>query len=177
MAFTCTSMLSIAMELARKDAAYEDLASKFFEHFVAICDSINSLGGTGLWDEADGFYYDQLTLDGTRIPLRVRSWVGIIPLFAVSTLSEPIFRKLPGFAKRLRWFLENRQDLARYITFMASPKHPDDTMRLLAIPSRERLGRVLRSVLDQAGFLSPYGGAALSRARVPRHLAFALWRG
>ena len=132
-------MLSIAMELARKDPAYEDLASKFFEHFVAICDSINSLGGTGLWDEADGFYYYQLTLDGVRIPLRVRSLVGIIPLFAVSTLSETLFRRLPGFGKRLRWFLENRQDLARYISFVESPKHPDDTMRLLAIPSRERL--------------------------------------
>jgi hypothetical protein len=172
MAFTCASMLSIAMELARKDPAYEDMASKFFEHFVAICDAINSLGGTGLWDEEDGFYYDQLTLGGARIPLRVRSAVGIIPLFAVSTLSETLFGKLPGFAKRLRWFLENRQDLAQYVTFMASPKHPDDTMRLLAIPSRERLVRVLRYVLDEEEFLSPHGVRSLSRVHQRQPFVF-----
>jgi hypothetical protein len=164
MAFTCASLLSIAMELARKDAAYEDVASKFFEHFIAICDAINSLGGSGLWDETDGFYYDQLTLGGVRIPLRVRSMVGIIPLFAVSTLSEAVYRKLPGFSKRLRWFLDNRQDLAQYVTFMESPKHPNDTLRLLAIPSRDRLVRVLRYVLDEEEFLSPYGVRSLSRA-------------
>jgi hypothetical protein len=174
MAFTCASMLSIAMELARKDPAYEDMASKFFEHFVAICDAINSLGGTGLWDETDGFYYDQLTIGGVRIPLRVRSAVGIIPLFAVSTLSETLYRKLPGFSKRLRWFLENRQDLAQYVTFMESPKHPDDTMRLLAIPSRERLVRVLRYVLDEAEFLSPYGVRSLSRVHLGKPYVFSV---
>jgi hypothetical protein len=163
MAFFCTSMLSMALELARKDAVYEDLASKFFEHFIAITDAINSLGGTGLWDEVDGFYYDQLAIDGARVPLRVRSIVGIIPLFAVSTLKQPILRRLPGFTKRLKWFLDNRGDLARYITFYASPSHPDDTLRLLAIPSRERLVRVLRYVLDEAEFLSPYGVRSLSR--------------
>jgi len=172
MAFTCASLLSIAMELARKDAAYEDLASKFFEHFIAICDAINSLGGTGLWDENDGFYYDQLTLGGVRIPLRVRSMVGIIPLFAVSTLSETVYRKLPGFSKRLRWFLDNRRDLAQYVTFMESPKHPDDTLRLLAIPSRERLVRVLRYVLDEEEFLSPYGVRSLSRVHHGRPYVF-----
>ncbi len=172
MAFTCASMLSIAMELARKDPAYEDMASKFFEHFVAISDAINSLGGTGLWDEEDGFYYDQLTLGGTRIPLRVRSAVGIIPLFAVSTLSQTVYNRLPGFSKRLRWFLDNRQDLAKYVTFMESPQHPDDTMRLLAIPSRERLVRVLRYVLDEAEFLSPYGVRSLSRAHLDHPYRF-----
>ena len=165
-------MLSIAMELARKDPAYEDMASKFFEHFVAISDAINSLGGTGLWDEADGFYYDQLTLGGVRIPLRVRSAVGIIPLFAVSSLSQTVYRKLPGFSKRLRWFLENRQDLAKYVSFMESPRHPDDTMRLLAIPSRERLVRVLRYVLDEAEFLSPYGVRSLSRVHLGQPYRF-----
>jgi hypothetical protein len=172
MAFTCASMLSIAMELARKDPAYEDMASKFFEHFVAICDAINSLGGSGLWDEADGFYYDQLTIGGTRIPLRVRSAVGIIPLFAVSTLSQAVYSKLPGFSKRLRWFLENRQDLAHYVTFMESPKHPDQTVRLLAIPSRDRLVRVLRYVLDEEEFLSPYGVRSLSRVHLGRPYQF-----
>ncbi len=166
MAFTCASMLSIAMELARKDPAYEDLASKFFEHFVAICDAINSLGGTGLWDEQDGFYYDQLTVGGTRLPLRVRSAVGIIPLFAVTTLSETDYKRLPGFKKRLDWFLRNRQDLASYVAFMASPDHPDSAVRLLAIPSRERLVRVLRYVLDEAEFLSPHGIRSLSKVHL-----------
>jgi hypothetical protein len=163
MAFYCTSMLSMAIELARKDSAYEDLASKFFEHFVAIADAINNLGGSGLWDEADGFYYDQLTLGSQRIPLRVRSMVGIIPLFAVSTLTETVFRRMPGFTKRLKWFLENRPDLARLATFMVSPKHPDDTLRLLALPSRERLVRMLRYVLDENEFLSPHGVRSVSR--------------
>jgi hypothetical protein len=172
MAFTCTSMLSMAMELARRDPAYEDMASKFFEHFVAISDAMNTLGGSGLWDEGDGFYYDQLTMGGVRIPLRVRSAVGIIPLFAVSTLSETVYRKLPGFSKRLRWFLDNRQDLARHLTFMESPKHPDDTMRLLAIPSRERLVRVLGYVLDEKEFLSPHGVRSLSRVHLGRPYVF-----
>ncbi|HEY0781234.1 MAG TPA: glucosidase [Thermoanaerobaculia bacterium] len=164
MAFFCTTMLAMALDLARKDHAYEDVASKFFEHFVAINDAINNFGGTGLWDEADGFYYDQLTLDGHRYPLRIRSMVGIIPLFAVLTLSEElVFRRLPGFSKRMRWFLDNRKDLAQQISFMESPNGDADTIRLLAIPSRERLVRVLRYVLDENEFLSPHGIRSLSR--------------
>jgi hypothetical protein len=164
MAFFCTTMLAMALELARKDPAYEDVASKFFEHFVAISDAINSLGGTGLWNEEEGFYCDQMLLDGRRIPLRVRSMVGIIPLFAASSLDEEVvFRRLPSFAKRMRWFLRNRQDLARSISFMDSPRRPGDTIYLLAIPSRERLARVLRRVLDESEFLSPHGVRSLSR--------------
>ncbi len=164
MAFFCTTMLAMALELARKDPAYEDVASKFFEHFVAISDAINTLGGTGLWNEEDGFYCDQMLADGRRLPLRVRSMVGIVPLFAASALDEEVvFRRLPGFAKRMRWFLRNRQDLARNISFMESPQHPEDTIYLLAIPSRERLVRVLRHVLDESEFLSPYGVRSLSR--------------
>ena len=164
MAFFCTTMLAMALELARKDPAYEDVASKFFEHFVAISDAINSLGGTGLWNEEDGFYCDQMLVDGRRVPLRVRSMVGIIPLFAASSLDEDVvFRRLPGFAKRMRWFLRNRQDLARSISFMESPRRPGDTIYLLAIPSRERLERVLRHVLDESEFLSPHGVRSLSR--------------
>jgi hypothetical protein len=164
MAFFCTTMLAMALELARKDPAYEDVASKFFEHFVAISDAINGLGGTGLWNEEEGFYCDQMLVDGRRIPLRVRSMVGIIPLFAASSLDEDVvFRRLPGFAKRMRWFLRNRQDLARSISFMDSPRRPGDTIYLLAIPSRERLERVLRHVLDESEFLSPYGVRSLSR--------------
>jgi hypothetical protein len=131
---------------------------------VAISDAINSLGGTGLWNEEEGFYCDQMLLDGRRIPLRVRSMVGIIPLFAVSALDEDVvFQRLPGFAKRMRWFLRNRQDLARNISFMESPRRPGDTVFLLAIPSRERLVRVLRYVLDESEFLSPHGVRSLSR--------------
>jgi hypothetical protein len=164
MAFFCITMLSMALELARKDPAYEDVASKFFEHFVAISDAMNSLGGTGLWNEEDGFYCDQLRIDGRRLPVRLRSMVGVIPLFAVSALDEDvIFRRLPGFAKRMRWFLRNRQDLARNISFMESPRRPGDTVHLLAIPSRERLERVLRYVLDESELLSPYGVRSLSR--------------
>ncbi|HKV11524.1 MAG TPA: glucosidase [Thermoanaerobaculia bacterium] len=165
MAFFCTTMLEIALELARQDPAYEDVASKFFEHFVAISDAMNEFGGTGLWNEEDGFYQDQLLLDGHRVPLRIRSLVGVIPLFAVSPLSEEVvYRRLPGFAKRMRWFLENRQDLAKNISFLASTRRPGDTLRLLAIPSRERLVRVLRCVLSESELLSPYGVRSLSRS-------------
>ncbi|MFY9826143.1 MAG: glucosidase [Thermoanaerobaculia bacterium] len=174
MAFFCITMLAMALELARKDPAYEDVASKFFEHFVAISDAINTLGGTGLWDENDGYYYDQMLLNGQRLPLRIRSMVGVIPLFAVSALTEEVvFRRLPGFAKRMRWFLRNRQDLARNISLVESPQRPGDTIFLLAIPSRERLLRVLRFVLDENELLSRYGVRSLSK--VHRDHPYELW--
>ena len=163
MAFYCTTMLSMAIELARDNPACEDLASKFFEHFIAIVDAMNSLGGHGLWDEQDGFYYDQLHLDGSSIPLRIRSMVGIIPLFAAENLEADVLDRLPGFAKRMRWFVENRQDLARYISYFESPGDHGHGHRLLAIPSRDRLERVLKYVLDENEFLSPYGVRSLSR--------------
>jgi hypothetical protein len=163
MAFYCTTMLSMAIELARDNPACEDLASKFFEHFIAIVDAMNSLGGQGLWDEQDGFYYDQLHLEGATIPLRIRSMVGIIPLFAAENLEADVVDSLPGFSKRMRWFIENRQDLARYISYFESPGDHGHGHRLLAIPSRERLERVLRYVLDENEFLSPYGVRSLSR--------------
>ncbi len=168
MAFFCATMLDMALELAQEDPVYEDMASKFFEHFVAIVDAMNTLGGTGLWDEADGFYYDQLHVDGRTLPLKVRSLVGIIPLFAAEVLDEERIAQLPGFTKRMRWFLENRADLARHITYYAecpvsavrTGGHPP---RLLAIPSRERLTRVLGYLLDEEEFLSPYGIRSVSR--------------
>ncbi len=163
MAFYCTTMLSMAIELARDNPACEDLASKFFEHFIAIVDAMNSLGGTGLWDDQDGFYYDQLHMDGATIPLRIRSMVGIIPLFAAENLEADVLDNLPGFAKRMRWFIENRQDLARYISYFESPGDHGHGHRLLAIPSRDRLERVLKYVLDENEFLSPYGVRSLSR--------------
>ncbi len=163
MAFYCSTMLSIALELACEDPVYEDLASKFFEHFVAIADAMNTLGGTGLWDETDGFYYDQIRLDGHVIPLQLRSMVGIIPLFAVEILEEDRIDRLPGFSKRMRWFLEHRKDLAAQISYLTATSIAGHRHRLLAIPSRERLTRVLRYLLDENEFLSPYGIRSLSR--------------
>ncbi len=163
MAFFCATMLSMALELASEDPAYEGVASKFFEHFVAIVDAMNTLGGTGLWSEEDGFYYDQLHVGGEHIPLKVRSMVGLIPLFAVEILEEETLAKLPGFRKRMQWFLENRADLVRHISYMTCSTDAADAHRLLAIPSRERLEKVLRYLLDEREFLSPYGIRALSR--------------
>jgi hypothetical protein len=159
MAFYCATMLSIALELARDDPAYEDVASKFFEHFVAITDAMNALGGTGLWDETDGFYYDQLLTDGSMQPLRVRSMVGLIPLIAVEILEQEVLSGLPGFTKRMQWFLTNRADLGGHISYLES----DHGKRLLAIPSRDRLQRVLRYLLDENEFLGPYGIRSLSK--------------
>ncbi len=164
MAFYCLTLLSMALELASEDPAYEDVASKFFEHFVAITDAINRLGGRGLWDEEDGFYYDQLHVRGENIPLRVRSLVGLVPLFAVEVLEEEHIRKLEGFSRRMHWFLENRRDLASHIAYMETSTRRDHAIhRLLAIPSRDRLVRVLRYALDENEFLSPHGVRSLSR--------------
>ncbi len=168
MAFYCATMLSMALELARDRPAYEDIASKFFEHFVDIIDAMNTLGGDGLWHEGDGFYYDKILVDdGTEIPLRVRSLVGIIPLLAVEVLDQEVIKSLPGFRKRMRWFLDNRKDLSRHVSYMeraGKPGQPGEEIRLLAIPSTERLKRVLRYVLDESEFLSPHGIRSLSRA-------------
>ncbi|MBK6464183.1 MAG: glucosidase [Myxococcales bacterium] len=162
MAFYCTTMLGMAVELAASDPAYEDLASKFFEHFVAIAEAMNELGGTGLWNEEDGFYYDQATVGNTSIPLRVRSMVGIIPLFAVLAIDVDVLEALPGFSKRMKWFLDNRPDLGRFVTRRTQPD--GSVQRLLAIPPADRLVRVLRYVLDEEELLSPHGVRSLSKA-------------
>ena len=167
MAFYCNTMLAIALELASEDPAYEDVASKFFEHFVAITDAMNTLGGSGLWNEDDGFYYDQLHLNGTQTALRIRSLVGLAPLFACEIIDDDVIDKLPGFRKRMDWFLRNRPDLGRHIAYMEKPATGDAlgrSLRLLAIPSRDRLERVLRRLLDESEFLSPYGIRSVSRA-------------
>jgi hypothetical protein len=163
MAFYCGTMLSMALELAEGDPSYEDIASKFFEHFVAIADAMNRFGGTGLWHEEDGFYYDQLLIDGQTAPLRMRSLVGVIPLFAVEFIEEGRLDRLPGFAKRTRWFLRNRPELAAHISYLARDGQ-DAGRRLLAIPTRDRLERVLKYLFDEKEFLSPYGLRSLSRA-------------
>ncbi|HEX8164076.1 MAG TPA: hypothetical protein VF538_19550 [Pyrinomonadaceae bacterium] len=166
MAFFCATMLRIALELAAREPEYEDIASKFFEHFVGIVDAINDIGGKGLWDEGDGFYYDEIKVGGgEEIPLRVRSLVGLIPLIAVVNLDEDVLARLEGFSKRMNWFLANRQDLARHISYVEKRERGQThSLRLLAIPSRERLERVLRYVLDEREFLSPFGVRSLSRA-------------
>jgi len=166
MAFYAATMLSIALELAIHDPAYEDMASKFFEHFVAIADAMNAVGGTGLWDEQDGFYYDQLSVDGVRHPLRVRSIVGVIPLFACESIDQATIEKLPAFKKRMEWFLENRPDLANQLSYMREDPGLQHHRRLLAIPSRRRLMGVLKYVLDENEFLSPYGIRSMSRVHL-----------
>jgi hypothetical protein len=162
MAFYCGTMLSIALELAEHDPAYEDIASKFFEHYVAIAEAMNRIGGTGLWHEADGFYYDQVLTHGEVTPLCLRTMVGIIPLFAVEVIEEAKIARLKGFSRRTRWFLERRRDLAGQITYLERQEGKGEY--LLAIPSRERLERVLRYVFDEAEFLSAHGIRSLSRA-------------
>ena len=167
MAFYCATMLSMALELARFDPSYEDVGSKFFEHYVAIADAINNVGGTGLWNEPDGFYYDHLHVDGVQesLPVRVRSLVGLIPLLACENIEWEELDRLPGFKKRMQWFLDNRPEVARQTSYMEALTAGGNghAPRLLAIPTRERLERVLRYVLDETEFLSPYGIRSVSR--------------
>jgi len=151
------------------------VASKFFEHFVAIADAMNTFGGNGLWDDGDGFYYDQLHIDGRSLPMRVRSIVGLIPLFAAEVLDDRQIERLPGFKKRMEWFLNHRPDLAKNISYCkyksdgnGSKEGTSYGRRLLAIPSLERLQRVLRYVLDETEFLSPYGIRSVSRVHKDR---------
>lgn len=172
MAFYCGTMLAMALELAVENDEYEDLASKFFEHFISISSAINHFGGTGLWDQLDGFYYDQLELDNTNIPLRVRSLVGVIPLFAVEVLDNKTIDRLPGFKKRLEWFVANHPDLAKQIAYTdhsaklvigENGVRAPGSVRLLAVPSAERLSRMLKYILDEKEFLSPHGMRSLSK--------------
>jgi hypothetical protein len=177
MAYYCSSMLSIAMELAVDDPAYDGMASKFFEHYVAIAQAMNTIDGHGLWDEEDGFYYDHLHLeDGRSIPMRIRSMVGLIPLFTVDVLHESIIDRLPGFRTRMQWFLDHktRGDLPSFMTYMErrTTRGARSDMRLLAIPTQERLIRLLSYVLDEEEFLSPYGVRSLSKAHEKEPFAF-----
>ena len=167
MAFYALTMLNMALELAQRpngtiNTAYEDMASKFFEHFVQIVDAINNLGDEGLWDETDGFYYDELHINGQPpLPLRTRSLVGLLPLIAVELLDEGRIALLPGFKKRMDWFLQHRADLAHHVSYCQSGGTHGH--RLLAIPSRERLERLLGYLLDEKEFLSPFGIRSLSK--------------
>lgn len=169
MAFYCMIMLAIALELAVDGPEYEDVASKFFEHFVAIVHAINTQGGTGLWDETEGFYYDHLNIDGQSQPIRIRSMVGIIPLFAVGVIDEGALAGLPGFRKRMDWFLKNRPELARHLLSSENEGCTRHVKRyLLGIPTRDRLTRILQRVLDENEFLSPFGVRSMSRVHADK---------
>ncbi len=173
MASFCQVMLVMALELALEKPAYEDIASKFFEHYVNICDAINALGGTGLWDSKDGFYYDQLIINHEEpIPLRIRSLVGLLPMCAVTVLKQNTIDALPGFRKRMDWFLVNRPDLLKYITVrrVSGDKHPGRC--LLAIPSEERLRKSLAYMFDPKEFLSDFGIRSLSKAHGEQPFVF-----
>jgi hypothetical protein len=162
MAMYCLNLLAIAMELASEDPAYEDVASKFWEHFLYIAKAVNEIGGEGLWDDEDGFYYDSLHLtDDGHVPLKVRSMVGLIPLFAVETLEPNICARLHGFERRMNWFIEHRKDLTHNVAPMGLAGEGD--RRLLSIVDPDQLRRILRVMLDENEFFSPYGIRAVSR--------------
>jgi hypothetical protein len=157
------NMLRIALELAPQRPVYEDIASKFFEHFLLIADAMNKIGGEdrGLWDDDDGFYYDYLHADGAVIPLRIRSIAGLVPLVAVMTFDGTIRQHLPNFAKRVEWFIANRPDLIENVA--AINTGGVGIHRIMSIVDRNQLTRLLRRMLDEAEFLSPYGIRSLSR--------------
>jgi len=165
MAMFCLDMLSMAMELAHDDPAYEDVASKFFEHFVHISQAMNDMGGQGigLWDPNDGFYYDVLHMgdDDTHIPMKVRSMVGLIPLFAVETFDSTDLARLPSFVKRMQWFLDHHPDTHEHVEI--SHRTAKGPRLLLTIANREKLERIYRYVFDENEFLSPHGIRALSK--------------
>jgi hypothetical protein len=173
MAFYCGSMLRIALELAEDNPAYGDMASKFFEHYVAIAEAMNTIDGTGLWEEEDGFYYDHLNVDGKSIAMKVRSLVGLLPLATGVILEDEIINKLPGFTKRMEWFLKQRGDLSKHMTYMECDKDDGSTgRRLLAIPSEDRFRRLISVMLDENEFLSPFGIRSLSIAHRDKPFRF-----
>jgi hypothetical protein len=164
MGMYCLNMMAIALELAKDDPAYEDVASKFFEHFVNIAHAMNDMGteGIALWDNEDGFYYDVLHLpSGDDHFLKIRSMVGLIPLFAVETLEPEIVDRLPGFKRRMQWFIDNHADVPEHIEM--TQRSARGVRRLLSLANRKQLKRILSRMLDETEFLSPYGVRSLSR--------------
>ena len=164
MAMYCLNLMRIALELARHNHVYEDIATKFFEHFLHIAEAMNNIGegGLGLWSDKDGFYYDVLNLpNGEMTPLKVRSMVGLIPLFAVETLEEELLQELPEFAGRLQWFLNYRPDLAKLVSRWNEPGMGQ--RHLLSLLRGHRMKCLLRRMLDETEFLSEFGIRAISR--------------
>jgi Mannosylglycerate hydrolase MGH1-like glycoside hydrolase domain len=164
MGMYCLNMMAIALELARGNPAYEDVASKFFEHFLYIAGALNNLGGVGipLWNDEDEFFYDVLHVpDGEAFPLKVRSLVGLMPLLAVETIEPDLLQRLPAFKRRMDWFLNHRRDLASLVSRWQEPGLGE--RRLLALVRGHRMKRLLKRMLDPDEFLSDYGVRALSR--------------
>jgi hypothetical protein len=170
MAMYCLNMLAIALELASVDRDYEDIATKFAEHYVYIAYAMNSMSGENLplWDEADGFYYDLLhiprdcTASGKEyLPLKVRSWVGIMPLFAVEAFDAETMACVPDFRRRFEWFLKHRPELAKDVAHIG--KRGQDDRALFSLVAPERLKRILRRTLDESEFLSPHGIRSVSK--------------
>ena len=174
MAMYTVNLLRIALELARNDHVYEDIALKFFEHFLFIAEAMEQVcgDGAGLWDEDDEFYYDVLNMpDGSRLPLKVRSSVGLIPLFAVELIEGRILTELPGYTRAARWFVQHRPDLARLISHWQEPNQGDQY--LLSLLRGHRLKRVLRRALDEAEFLSAHGVRSLSKHHAENPFVFS----
>ncbi len=163
MAMYSLNMLEIALELSQYNDAYEDVATKFFEHFVYIADSLNRIGEdwTGSWDEEQGFFYDVLSMpDGQYIPVKVRSLVGLSTLFGVLVIKKEVLEKLPDFYKRLKWFRNYREENHQY-QVIEDLKENDDI--LLSLVPRKRLERMMESLLDEKEFLAPGGIRSLSK--------------
>jgi hypothetical protein len=164
MGMFCLNLMRIAMELAMEDHVYENIATKFFEHFLSIANAMNNLGGSGigLWDEEDEFYYDVLHTPGGRfLPLKVRSIVGLLPLLAVDVIQPQLIDSLPGFKSRLEWYLANRPDLCNLISRWHEPGMGE--RRLVAITRGHRMKCLLRRMLDPNEFLSDYGVRSVSK--------------
>jgi hypothetical protein len=161
MAMYALGLMDMALEIAPEDIAFEDVASKFYEHFVHIAGSLNQMGEQGLWDEEDGFYYDALHMpDGNTIPLKVRSLVGLTALLAVSVVRSDVLSKMKGFKKRMVWFRNNREDLGKYMTIEDYQEGHDV---LLSLVPKKRLVRIFRRMLDESEFLSPGGIRSISK--------------
>jgi hypothetical protein len=163
MAMYALNLMAIALELAQHDPAYEDVASKFWEHFLYIAKAMNDRGHghVSLWDDEDGFFYDVLHTQDGLSPMKVRSMVGLIPLFAVETIEPEMLDKLPNFKRRMDWFIEHRPDLTGNVASMCTPGMGERL--LMSIVNQEQLRRVLRLMLHEEEFLSPYGIRAVSR--------------
>ncbi|MBI3839278.1 MAG: glucosidase [Planctomycetia bacterium] len=177
MAMYSLNLMRIALELAVHNRVYEDIATKFFEHFLHIAEAMTSVGeeGAGLWDEEDQFFYDRLILPNDRmITLKVRSLVGLIPLFAVETLEPELLEKLRGFNSRLRWLLKHRPDLAGLVSRWFEPGRGE--RRLLSLLRGSRMKRLLRRMLDETEFLSDYGVRSISRQHLDEPYVFG-WDG